>query len=260
MVTTRTPTPTPTPTSPPNPNPNFSSEPQLLNPGSASSNYTQCDVISGRNPANDSLAIYTQPMRAMERLVLGASYSAPVPDWLWPNIFSLFSKRSNLVGICVDDYPYTNLTSLKELRHQLHTANRTQKAEIFSTFYTWDLNKTGISDFLGLIDRPILWTWDSGQLNATIEESFPAFEKITGPGRMLGLYAYDFGYGTAHHRCGDDCHGRPMSPGLMERQLSWALGLLKQGRVSGIAFEGLYDLGLPASEQLRDWVRAARHL
>ncbi len=49
-----------------------------------------------------------------------------------------------------------------------------------------------------------------------------------------------------------------MPANLMKEQLDWALGLLHSGRVSGIAFEGLFDLDLDAAEYLRGWIQKVR--
>lgn len=37
-------------------------------------------------------------------------------------------------------------------------------------------------------------------------------------------------------------------------QLAWALQLLRDGRITGVAFEGLFDLDLEAAELLRKWI------
>ena len=135
--------------------------------------------------------------------------------------------------------------------------------ELFTTLYAKDLNRTGIGrsrlpnphpdpdpppngSFLAHIEHPILWAWAAQDVPRLIEAWFPAFEQMSGPGRMLGLYAYDFSV-----KGGGDLF--PLD--TMARQLDWALQLLHEGRVSGVAFEGLFDLDLEAAEYLRSWIQ-----
>jgi hypothetical protein len=220
----------------------------------SSSAYTQCDIINGSDPANQTLQVYSAPFAALPGMhVWGASYSQPVPSWLWPRILELLANDEResrgvggrMGGVCLDDYPYDNLTSLAAFRDRVLSAKRT--ARLWSTFYTSDLQRPNVGAYLKLIDHPILWTWRAEDLNATIGHAFPAFEVLTPPGRMLGLYAYDFGGGPGGH-------GGEFPRDAMARQLEWARELLMAGRISGVAFEGLFDLGLEAVDLLRAWV------
>jgi len=212
----------------------------------ASSGFRQCDVMDASDPGNDSLQIYAAPFGALSRTVWGASYSAPVPTWWWPGVFDLLRTMPALRGVCLDDFPYGNLTWLAHFRQSIHESR--PNATLFSTFYTSDLDRPDIAQHLALIDAPILWTWAAADWNATKTEVFSRFEALTKPGRMLGLYTFDFGGGPAGH-------GAPMPAESMAEQLAWAEDLLLAGRVSGVAFEGLFDLGLEAVETVRGWVR-----
>ena len=46
----------------------------------ASSQFTQCDVINGSLPANDSMAIYSRPMVAMRSVVFGGRATLAAGD------------------------------------------------------------------------------------------------------------------------------------------------------------------------------------
>ena len=71
-----------------------------------------------------------------------------------------------------------------------------------------------------------------------LEESFPDKKKL------LGIYMYDF---SAR---------KPVSVEHMELQCSYALELLKAGRIDGIIFEtiSVMGIGLESELWLRDWV------
>ena len=204
-------------------------------------------------------------MDELNDVIWSASYSGNVPGWYWPEVFNLLNSHTNIRGICLDDYPYDNFTSLSNFKKQVEdaasNANREGGVPLYSTFYSHDINKTNVSKYLNLIERPILWTWNSQDLNETVAKTFNAFKNMTAKGRMLGIYSYDFGYKDSgskpacEHVSPPDCHGRQMPLNIIKKQLSWGLKLLKSKQISGIAFEGIFDFNLPAINYLRQWIK-----
>ena len=212
----------------------------------------------------EAFRAYSVPLRPMAQVVWGAS-GAPAlagetyPAWVRPAELELASATRNVVGVALDDYPYDNFTDLLDVRAQLQRAAAASRArfpgkpalDLYTTFYTKDLNASGIESFLAHIEHPILWSWAAADMQHVMEAGgwFDSFEAVSGSGRMLGLYAYDFS---------EKGGGRLFPLDVMRAQLEWALQMLRSQRVYGVAFEGLFDLDLEAAEMLRDWIREVR--
>jgi hypothetical protein len=219
-----------------------------------------------RGNISEAFRAFSVSLRPMAQVVWGAS-GAPAragetyPAWVRPAELALASATPNVVGVALDDYPYDNFTDLLSVRAQLQEAAATSRArfprkqalELYTTFYTKDLNISGIQQFLVHIEHPILWTWAAADMPRVMAAGglFDAFEGVSGGGRMVGLYAYDFS---------EVGGGRLFPLDAMHAQLAWALQLLLDGRVSGVAFEGLFDLDLKAAELLRDWIHEVRDM
>ena len=209
-------------------------------------------------------ARYSVSLRPVKKVVWGASGSLTSPGetypaWVRPSEMHLASTNENVVGIALDDYPYQNLTDLVQLRQQLERDNAVSRAkfpdkaplELYTTFYIKDLNVSGVERFLSHIEHPILWSWSPSDVPSMMSEYWDAFEAVSGAGRMLGLYAYDFSAPDG---------GALFPLDTMRKQLDWALLLLRAKRVHGIAFEGLWDLDLAAAEMLREWIAKVKDI
>ena len=226
-----------------------------------------CDsFLTHRRNASTAFRTYNVALRPFGKVVWGASGALTLPgekypSWVRPTELELATNQSNVVGVALDDYPYSNISDLIEVRERLQSANTESRKNfpkkrdlaLFTTFYTKDLNVSSIRSFLSRIEHPILWAWAAADVPDMMRPGgwFESFEKLSGPGRMVGLYAYDFSV-----RGG----GGLFPLDTMRSQLAWSLQLLRDGRIAGVAFEGIFDLDLAAAELLREWISQVHDL
>jgi len=177
--------------------------------------------------------------------------------------FGLRETMPNLTGYYLDDFfrfgdrpgfdrnsetvmapAALSLEELKRL-HEEMTAHG-PRLELSMVLYT-HLLCPAIKPALRHVDVVSLWIWNGGDIEK-IEESFQTYRALA-PDKptLLGIYMWDFG-------------GRKeLSVELMAKQLDYAHGLFKEGRIDGLIFHctPLCNKGLAAVDYARDWI--AKH-
>lgn len=164
-------------------------------------------------------------------------------------ICHLAEKYPNIAGEYLDDFsgpfrgdPDRNqkaVALLREIREGLDKACRPM--EIYITWYWHEEPYPGMEQY---VDAFTFWTWKSDEIPLLRERFESIEEKYRGKKILLGIYMYDF---SAR---------KPVPVELMEQQCSYALELLKAGRIAGMIFEAnsVMGIGLPSERWLRDWV------
>ena len=172
-------------------------------------------------------------------------------------VLEIAASQDNTAGAYLDDFNVWNQTGvemLHTLQRQLAPLRREgRNVSSFVCVYS-DLmhgptdptvDAASFAYLLRNFDHPILFT-SAGRLSLpNLTADFQSFEKRTGPGRMFGIYLFDFSANASPAR------------EVMETQLKFGEQLLQSGRIDGMVFvaSDVCDVGVPAVEQVRQWVR-----
>ncbi|MBO5269713.1 MAG: hypothetical protein J6B77_02935 [Clostridia bacterium] len=168
-------------------------------------------------------------------------------------ICHLAEKYPNIAGEYLDDFSSAfrdcpdkaerSVALLREIRAGLDKVPRPM--ELFVTWYWHEDPYPGMEQY---VDVFTFWTWKSDEIPLLPERFLRAEPKYKGKKILLGIYMYDF---SAR---------KPVSVEHMELQCSYALELMKEGRIDGMIFEtnSVMGIGLESELWLRDWVERVK--
>lgn len=169
-------------------------------------------------------------------------------------ICALAEKYSNVTGAFADDFidetsdpekRAEQLETVRSIRRQLDKAPR--PISMWLTMYTRNIS-TADTEACGLFDCLSLWTWSYRDLDR-LEENYSAWEnRFPKQKKYLGVYIYDYP------------SGQPVPNEYMEKQCSFGLKALKDGRADGLIFltNCVMGVGLPSEYWLRNWIDSVK--
>jgi hypothetical protein len=162
--------------------------------------------------AASELAKFYRPMTVLDQVALsfasndwgsdssGGTYPAGWADAVWAQA----AASPNMAGIYLDDFHDWDARGVAELAAlkanlSARSAQLGRRLESYLTVYTSEMpggsryNKSiPYRDFVGSVDHPICYNMDPDWVR-NITEQFAVFERNTAPGRMLGVYVFDWG-------------------------------------------------------------------
>ena len=196
---------------------------------------------------------YIVPFRALDKVMCSLVGAGGVTiEAERERVLDLPRCLPNMTGVIMDDF-FRDVTdpqkagqlSPRQLDHICARLSEYERdLELWVVLYTHQL-KLPVGEHLARCDRVTFWTWEAPQLER-LEEHLAALEALAPScGIVLGCYMWDYGL------------KRPMPVEAMRRQCEQGLAWLKSGRIGGMIFLAtcICDLGLPAVESTRHWIR-----
>ena len=188
--------------------------------------------------------------------VWDGSHPIPLDDWK-ASASSTYSKRfcaDNVLAAGKKVGPLEKTTQevlpasmtpeqLKALRERIAASGR--KLPITCVVYTHQISPR-ILPHVNQVDKVAMWTWRSDDL-VNLESNFEKLRQIVHPKPiLLGCYMFDYG------------DNKQMTVDRMKRQCELGLKWLQEGKIEGMIFlaSNVCDMGLPAVEWTRQWIRS----
>ena len=169
-------------------------------------------------------------------------------------ICDLAEKYPNVTGAFADDFlveapdaerSAAQLETVRQIRRQLDLSPR--HLSMWLTMYTRNIASAD-RDTCELFDNLSLWTWSYRDLDM-LAENFSAWEeRFPNQKKYLGVYIYDYPSGQA------------IPDEYMEKQCSFGLSMMKEGRAEGIIFltNCVMGVGLSSEYWLRKWIDSVK--
>ena len=141
-----------------------------------------------------------------------------------------------------EDLARVSLDRLKEIRNTLHALTPFQ--ELWVVIYEAFLSKE-YAPYLAQCDAVSYWTWYSREHLPLLKDNLQkTFDLSPEQKHLGGLYLYDYGNCTQ------------LIPEQLKAQCDLYADYLKSGKLQGVIIcsNCIADIGLPASDYVRDWV------
>ena len=172
------------------------------------------------------------------------------------SFLELVGKYPNLRGGVLDDFFHTaekaqetgslariSLERLKEIRNTLH--GLLPRQELWMVIYEAFLSEK-YAPYLAQCDAVSFWTWYSREHLPLLKDNLQrTFDLSPEQKHLGGLYLYDYGNCTE------------LIPEQLKEQCRLYAEYLKSGKLQGVIIcsNCIADIGLPASDYVRDWLR-----
>ena len=196
-------------------------------------------------PFSEEAYGYAESFRRMKKVLWGAAGSGGFRCGNEEKfIVELAQAYPNIAGTYLDDFVGSSgdeetLEVLRNVRRELDRACRPMEISV-----TWYFHRSAPKAVLDYIDTVTLWTWNWRELEK-LKENFERLEaECPRQKKVLGIYMFDFPSGE----------GVPVE--MMEKQCSFGLRMLKEGRADGMMFEAnsVMGIGLESEKWLADWI------
>ena len=200
---------------------------------------------------------YMESFYPMEQVFWGACRMGVYNENDLNFILQLAKKYPKLKGVFLDDVS-SSLRKIESYEERCRVCNdllsRTKQhlakaGRPLETTITWYWHEDPLPGMLEHVDGFSFWTWDSTELPLLQQRFECCEEKYVGKKIYIGIYMYDFK------------NRKPVPNDLMAYQCSYALELLKAGRIAGIICEANSVMGvnLPSERWLREWIKTAKY-
>jgi hypothetical protein len=151
--------------------------------------------------------VYTQRLAQVRRLADA-----------YPRVEGVLLDDMSTVGIDRGFRP-EHIRGIREL-----LPGRYRSVRIWGVVYTMSFERAGLGDYVRELDVISLWAWHAKDTVRLAQNVAECAQRFPGKPMVLGLYLFDYG------------DGRQMPADLLEAQCRTGLGLLQEGRVSGLVF------------------------